>query len=554
MKKNLLLMFFLKIANSVHKTYYTYAQDVLSGKIVCGKYIKLAAERFFSLMEDDRYEFIEEKADIVIDFFSILRHFTGRHAGKPFTLQPWQQFVIASIYGFYIKETGERLVKYAYVEISRKNGKTAFAAGLCLYHLVADEEMDAEVDLAANSLKQAKIAFKFCSRFAKGIDPKGKDLVLFRDSVRFEKMLSLLQVFAADDSKLDGFNASMYLLDEYHAAKNSGLKDVLQSSQGMRDNPIGVIITTAGFDKLGPCYQYREMCTEVLSGLKENDSLFAAIYSLDEGDDWKDPAVWIKSNPNLGVTVKNQYLETQVQSAKNSPSEEVGVKTKSFNIWCDSETVWIPEHYILSQSQDLDFKQFEGMDCYCGIDLSSTSDLTCVDFMMPTEDRIYFKTLYYLPEAALQEKRFKELYGEWRRRDLITITPGNVTDYDYILNDILEVGRIVSIQKIAYDAWNATQFVINATDKGLPMEPFSQALGNFNKPTKEMERLLLSGKAVIDNNVINRHCFRNVVMARDRNGNTKPTKQFEEKKIDGVIAKLEALGVYLDSPRHGEFY
>ena len=536
------------------KAYYKYAQDVIEGNVVCGRYIKLAAERFFDFMENDRYEFREEKVDYVIKFFSILRHFTGRHAGKPFALQPWQQFVIASIYGFYVKETNERLVKYVYIEISRKNGKTAFAAGLCLFHLIADGEMDAEVDLAANSKDQAKIAFKFCSQFAKGLDPRGRDLVSFRDKVKFEQMLSILQVFAADDSKLDGFNASMYLIDEYHAAKNSGLKDVLQSSQGMRDNPMAVIITTAGFDKLGPCYQYREMCTEVLSGLKENDALFAAIYSLDEGDDWKDPQNWGKSNPNIGVTVKPQYLQTQVQSAKNSPSEEVGIRTKNFNIWCDSETIWIPDHYILQASADIDFEQFSGMDCYAGIDLSSTSDLTCASFMFPTEDKYYFKTLYYLPEAALHEKRFRDLYGEWRRHNLITITPGNVTDYDYILNDLMRIRDIVYIQKIAYDAWNATQFVINAEEKGFPMEPFSQALGNFNRPTKEMERLILSGMAVIDNNLINRHCFRNVTMARDKNGNTKPSKQFEEKKIDGVIAKLEALGIYLVSPRYGEFY
>lgn len=536
------------------KAYYKYAQDVIEGDVVCGKYIKLAAERFFDFMENDRYEFREEKVDYVIKFFSILRHFTGRHAGKPFVLQPWQQFVIASIYGFYVKETNERLVKYVYIEISRKNGKTAFAAGLCLFHLIADGEMDAEVDLAANSKDQAKIAFKFCSQFARGLDPRGRDLVSFRDKVKFGQMLSILQVFAADDSKLDGFNASMYLIDEYHAAKNSGLKDVLQSSQGMRDNPMAVIITTAGFDKLGPCYQYREMCTEVLSGLKENDALFAAIYSLDEGDDWKDPQNWGKSNPNIGVTVKPQYLQTQVQSAKNSPSEEVGIRTKNFNIWCDSETIWIPDHYILQASADIDFEQFSGMDCYAGIDLSSTSDLTCASFMFPTEDKYYFKTLYYLPEAALHEKRFRDLYGEWRRHNLITITPGNVTDYDYILNDLMRIRDIVYIQKIAYDAWNATQFVINAEEKGFPMEPFSQALGNFNRPTKEMERLILSGRAVIDNNLINRHCFRNVTMARDKNGNTKPSKQFEEKKIDGVIAKLEALGIYLVSPRYGEFY
>lgn len=532
------------------KEYYKYAQDVVEGKITCCKYIKLAAERFFNLIEDDRYEFLEEKADDVIEFFSILKHFTGRHAGKSFLLQPWQQFIIASIYGFYIKEDGSRLVKYVYIEIARKNGKTAYAAGLSLFHLIADDEMDAEVDLAANSKEQAKIAFKFCSHFAKGIDPKGKDLIAYRDKVKYDKMLSILQVFAADDSKLDGFNASMYLIDEYHAAKNTGLKDVLQSSQGMRDNPVGIIITTAGFDKLGPCYQYRTTCTEVLQGIKQNDELFAAIYTLDEGDDWKDEKNWIKSNPNLGVTVKPQYLKTQVKEATNSPSEEVGIKTKNFNLWCDAETVWIPDHYILEASADVDLNDFKGMECFAGIDLSSTSDLASIAYMIPTEDKTYFKMKYYLPETALKEKRFKILYSEWRRQNLITITPGNVIDYDYILNDLMDMDKILFLVNIGYDSWNATQFVINATEKGLPMEPVSQSIGNYNRPTKEMERLLLSGKAVIDNNIINRHCFKNVVLARDTHGNVKPSKKFEEKKIDGVISGLNALGIYLASPRY----
>ncbi|MFV0323056.1 MAG: terminase large subunit [Bacteroides xylanisolvens] len=439
--------------------------------------------------------------------------------------------------------------------MARKNGKSAFAAALCLYHLIADGESGAAVYLAANSRDQVKdSSWPLCSKFAKGLDPRSKRLEIQRDTIKFDMKNGILKVLAADASKLDGSNPSMFLLDEYHAAKNSEVKDVLQSGQGMRDDPVNIIITTAGFDKLGPCYQFRETCTEVLKDLKEDDTLFSLIYSLDEGDDWKDENVWAKSNPNLGVTVKIKYLREQVQKAVNSPSEEVGIKTKNINMWCDAETVWIPDHYILQASANLDFEQFRDMECYAGIDLSSTSDLTCADFMFPTKDKYYFKTLYYLPEAALQEKRFKDLYGEWRRQGLITITPGNVTDYDYILNDIMRIREIVFIQKIAYDSWNSTQFVINAEEKGLPMEPFSQALGNFNRPTKEMERLILSGKAVIDNNVINRHCFRNVTMARDRNGNTKPSKQFEEKKIDGVIAKLEALGIYLVSPRYGEFY
>lgn len=539
------------------KGYHQYAADVRDGKILVGKFIGQAVERFYSLFERDDVEFREDPVDNAIEFIGILTHYTGRHAGKPFILEPWQQFAVANIYGFYKKDEAggwSRLVSSVYIEMARKNGKSAFAAALCLYHLIADGEMNAEVYLAANSRDQAKVSFTMCRNFCLGLDPKQRLLETYRDRINFDKMLSFLRVLAADSSKLDGPNPSMFLLDEYHAAKTSALKDVLQSGQGMRDDPMSVIITTAGFDKLGPCYQMREMCTEVLSGLKEDDTLFALIYCLDEGDDWKDEKVWVKSNPNLGVTVKMKYLREQVQKAVNSPSEEVGVKTKNINLWCDADTVWIPDHYIVDSSKNLSFDQFAGRDCYMGIDLSSTSDLTCAAYMFPQQDRYSFIVKYYLPEAALQEKRFKELYGQWRRWGLITITPGNVTDYDYILNDIMDVSNKVYIQKVAYDQWNATQFVISAEERGLPMEPFSQALGNFNRPTKEMERLLLSGHAEIDNNVINRHCFRNVVMARDRNGNTKPSKQYEEKKIDGVIAMLEALGVYLDSPRFGDFY
>lgn len=539
----------------MNKPYYRYAQDVIEGKIVAGEFIRSACERFFSLMEDDRYEFREDKVDEVINFFPYLKHFKGRHADKPFTLEPWQEWIVASIYGFYVREDGSRLTQTVYVEVARKNGKTALAAGIGLNALINDDEAGAEVYFAANSKEQVKIsAWPLCSNFAKKFDPKNRYLQVFRDTITFEKTSSWLKVLAADSTKLDGPNPSTFVLDEYHAAKNNSLKAVLESGQGTRDNPLEVIITTAGFDKLGPCYELRTTGSEILKGLKEDDSFFVAIYSLDEQDDWKDENVWVKSNPNIEVTVKPSYIRKEIRKAINTPSDEVNVKTKTLNMWCDAETVWIPEHYILNSSKEIRLDDFAGMDCYMGIDLSSTSDLTCAAFMFPTEDEYYFKVKYYLPEMALQERRFKELYGEWRRQGLITITPGNVTDYDYILNDIMDIRDKVYIQKIAYDTWNATQFTINAEEKGLPMEPFSQVLGNFNRPTKEMERLLLSGKAFIDNNVINRHCFRNVVMARDRNGNTKPSKQFEEKKIDGVIGMLEALGVYLVSPHYGEFY
>lgn len=539
------------ISSTGNKPYLQYPADVLSGKVVAGEHIRLACERFFSLMEDDRYEFRPECVDNVIRLFHHLKHFKGRHSGSPFILEPWQAWIVASIYGFYNLSDGSRLTQTVYIEVARKNGKTALAAGIGLNALFNDGEDGAEVYFAANSKDQVKIsAWPLCSNFAKTFDPKEKYLKVFRDTINFDKKLSWLKVLAADSTKLDGPNPSTFILDEYHAAKTNSLKAVLESGQGTRENPLEIIITTAGFDKLGPCYELRTTGTEILNGLKEDDSFFIAIYSLDKDDDWKDEKVWIKSNPNMDVTVKSSYLRKEVRKAMNTPSDEVNVKTKNLNLWCDSADVWIPDDYILSCSSPIDFDTFTDRDdCYAGIDLSATSDLACVSFMFQKE-KFYFKTLYYLPEEALLTKKNKEQYSEWVRNGYLKLTPGNVVDYDYILDDLLRMDKRFYLTKVGYDSWNATQFVINATDEGLAMEPVSQSIGNFNRPTKEMERIILSGNAVIDNNPITRFCFKNVVMKIDSNGNTKPSKEYKDKKIDGVIAMIEALGVYLLTPQY----
>lgn len=526
--------------------YEQYIDDVLNDRIVVGELMRLSVQRFQHLRT--QYVFKHKKVQKVLDFFKLLRHFKGKTSGKIFALEAWQEFIVAYLFGLY-NEDGTRLVRNAYIEMARKQGKTAFAAGLALYCAFANGEPGAEVDLAANSKEQAKIAYEFCEAYAAQLDPRGTQLSRYRDRINDKKTKSKLQVFAADDTKLDGFDASMYLLDEYHAAKNSKLRDVLQSSQGTRKNPLGIIITTAGFDKLGVCYQYRTMCCEVLHGVAQSDSLAAFIYSLDDEDDWADPSVWAKSNPNLGVTVQPAFIEGEVANAKNMPSAEVGVRTKTINQWCESSDVWIPDHYILDSTQLFKPSDYPDIDWYGGIDLSATTDLAAFALVGRDEERgkVYMWTKYYLPAESLKENRFKELYGDWYRRGWLTLTPGNVTDYDIILDDIRKMDDEVNIIKIAYDSWNSTQFVVNAELAGLPMEAFSQTLGNFNRPTKELERLMLSGKIVLDSNGINRHCFRNVALAVDRNGNTKPTKQFQEKKIDGVIAMLEGLGLLVSN-------
>lgn len=263
-------------------------------------------------------------------------------------------------------------------------------------------------------------------------------------------------MFSADDSKLDGFNASFGLIDEYHSAKNSKVRDVIKSSMGMRQNPHLCTITTAGFDKTLPCYKLRSTAIDVLNGLKEDDSMFIAIYCLDEEDDWTDEKNWMKCAPNLDITVTRKYIREQVQSAINNPSEEVGVKTKTLNLWCDTAEVWLPDTYLIKASRNIDWNTLKDKPCYIGVDLAATSDLTAVSYLIVDNGTYYFRTDYYLPESALREKADRELYKYWKQQKLLKITEGNVTDYDYITNDMMKYSNIVSIQKVGYDPYNST--------------------------------------------------------------------------------------------------
>lgn len=525
----------------------TYAHDVTDGKIVAGRLIRVACERFLKDLEDERFDFRPDVVERAIKFISLLRHFTGKSDGKPFILEPWQTFIVANIVGFYWKNTENRRFSSSYIEVARKNGKTALAAALCLYFLTADGEGGAEVLLCANSKDQARIAFDMCRNFANTIDSKGDMLRCYRSDIFFDATKSRLKVLAADDSKLDGFNCSFGLVDEYHAAPNSRVRDVIKSSQGMRQNPHLCTITTAGFDKSSPCYQLRTTAVEILEGLKEDDEMFIAIYSMDDDDDWTDEEVWQKSNPNLDVTVTSKYLRGQVQQARNNSSEEVSTVTKNLNRWVDSEDVWVPERYIAEATVN-EFPPMDGANCFIGVDLGSTSDLTAAAVMWVEQGLYWFDVRYYLPEVSLMERIGVDMYRRCKRSGELTITPGNVTDYDYITNDLMKLSDKFSINLIAYDKWNAVQWAIDATEKGLPLREYSQTIGNFNKPTREFERLLLSGKVRLMNNELTRFCFRNVVLKYDHNGNCKPNKGLAAKKIDGVIAMIMALGGYLETP------
>lgn len=528
--------------------YKDYAEKVQSGEITACNYIKQATKKY--LDNFSKYDFRADKVDKVVNFISKLKHFTGKHNGKPFVLLDYQFWIICNIFGFYHKGTNKRLINYVYIELARKQGKTALAAAIALYMLVADGENGSEIEMVANSTKQAKICFDMSSNFLQSIDRKGKYFKRYRDKIKFDYTKSFLQVLSSDASGNDGYNSNCFILDECHAQPDSRLWDVMCSSQGMRENPLAIIITTAGFNMFGFCYQYRQTCTEILSGIKTDDSQFTAIYTLDENDDWTDENVWVKANPSLGHTVYKDYLAQQVKKSLNNPALEVGTRTKNFNQWLSSSDIWISNSYLLENTADIKLGDYQGESAYMGVDLASVSDLTALSIMIPTDEKLLFKLYYYLPESALYNNVNAEIYKEWKRQGYLTVTDGNVTDYDYILRDIMKANQQLFIEKIAYDQYNATQWAINATNEGLPLEPYSQALWSFNKPTKELERLIKSNKVVFDNNPITRWCFANVKIKTDWNENVKPVKTQDMQKIDGVIAAIESLGIYLNTPHY----
>lgn len=542
------------------KIYIKYAQDIVDGNIVACENIILACKRFLSWFDRDDMYFDYADVDQKIRFVAKMKHSTGIHNNQPFILLPWQQWCFASIFGWKWVKNDLRVTENVMMFMARKNGKTATCAAIALVAAVCDKEASPEIEFVANNSQQASIGFTQTKDYAESLDPKKKIFKRFRSEIRIPPVKGTIKVLASDSMGLDGYNSSLFILDEMHAQKNWDLYNVLRSSQGMRQQPLAIVITTAGFLLNGyPCYEMRHTCTEILRGLKQDDTFFAALYELDENDDWKDESCWIKANPSLGQTVRYEYLRGQVQQATNNTSLEIGVKTKNFNVFCQSADVWITDTYIQNSSYKLDMSRLIGEKCYMGVDLSAVSDLTCTAIMFPPNkkrlyypDKFLFKTYIYIPEEAFETSVNADLYKQWLRHKYVVKTAGNVVDYDYILLDQKQIKKDVKIQKVAYDSWNATQWAINATAAALPLEPYSQALGNFNKPTKTFEMLVKSGQVIIDDNPCVRWCFGNVELKFDYNENCKPYKSAGDhnKKIDPIIAMLEALGGYLNSPQY----
>lgn len=528
------------------KGYERYVRGVLDGSIVAGKNIRLMCERFEMMRGRDDIYFDDICVDEAISFISNIKHFLGKSAGKYFILEPWQEFVISCILGLKWKKNDYRVCTETFIMVSRKAGKDAFMAALALYMMIVDGEASPEIACLANSRDQARILFDYVTNFSKSLDPKGAAVKSYRNYVKMPANNGMVKVFSADASVLDGLNVSMGVLDEYHEAKDRKLYDVIKSSMGMRTQPLMVVITTAGFNLESPCYDMYKLGIEVLNGVKEDDTFFPFIFQLDEDDDIEDERNWVKCQPNLDVTVTRDFMRGELVKMRNDSTAEVGIKTKTFNMWCTSSMVWIKPEVVVANMEGLKLEEFIGYTGVIGVDLGSVNDLTAISLMIPLTSKKIFFNWAFLPYETYKNHPNKELYDKFIAEGSLILTAGNVTDYDFVANKIREINEVIPVTDVYYDKWNSTQFAITMTEMGFNMVEFSQAIGNYNAATKEFQRLMLTNELTIQKSSNFLWQMTCVTIKVDSNGNEKPMKtSWITQKIDNVIACTTALGGWL---------
>ncbi len=533
--------------------FYQYIDQVQSGEINVCKWIDLAVKRHLTDIKNSKksgYFFDEKEAERAIGFFSLLKHYKGKYAGQPFDLLPWQAFFIGSVFGWK-KNDGTRRFRYIYLKVARKNGKTTLASGTCIYGLVADGESAAEIYTSATTRDQASICFKDAKEMINN-DPNLKEVVeVWTHAITIQADASTLKPVSSEAGNLDGLNPHIALIDEYHAHKNDEVFNVMKSGMGSRTQPLHLTITTAGFNKQSACYTYERTCQEILQGIKEDDSQFAMMFDLDEGDDYLDEKNWIKANPSLGHTPSREFLKQEVIQAKNNPSQLVNLLTKNFNMWTDSSSTFIEDSKWTEaqMTSEIDEEYLADLPCVSALDLASTRDLTAFSKVWIDEEqqKYYNKVRYFLPSDSMMSRVKKDgvRYDLWAEQGWIELTEGNVTDYRYIAQEVMKDYENFNIETIAFDRWNSSQLVIELTEEGLNMQPYGQGYRSMSQPTKELEKMIYEKTLLHDGSPVTRWMVANVELTRDPAGNIKPDKAKSSEKIDGVVASVMAIGMIL---------
>lgn len=530
-----------------------YAKLVVSGIAPACKWARLSCQRQLDDLARQSdptwpYRFDKAKAERVCKFIELLPHTKGKWAHKQerIHLEPWQCFILTTIFGWVRKKDGLRRFREAYNEIPRKNGKSILAAGVGLYLFAADGEFGAEVYSGATTEKQAWEVFRPARLIAKrtealreayGIEVNASNLSRPDDGSRFEPLIG---------KPGDGASPSCAIVDEYHEHATSELYDTMVTGMGARDEPLAFIITTAGANIAGPCYEKRSQVLKVLEGALQNDELFGIVFTLDEGDDWTSEAALKKANPNYGVSVGADYLMSRLRDARQLSSRQATFKTKHLNLWVGARNAWMNMQAWGNAPARKSLDELAGRPCLIALDLASKVDIAALVLIFPPHENdplYHVHGRYYLPEEMVEAGASTNAshYAGWAKQGLLTLTPGNVIDFETIMDDLRDLASRFEVKEVPYDPWQATQLATQMAAEGLPMVELRATVQNFSEPMKQLEALVLAQKLAHGGCPVLTWMMSNVVAKIDAKDNIYPRKEFPENKIDGVVALIMGL-------------
>ena len=508
------------------------------------------------------------KADRAVKFIENLRHTKGKWAGTRFWLLPWQEQLIRDIFGV-VKPDGNRQFRTAFVEIPKKNGKSELAAAVALYLLYADNEPSAEVYGAAADRQQASIVFDVANQMVQmtpALMKRSKIMGATKRIVNYSNA-GFYQVLSAEVGTKHGLNVSGLVFDELHAQPTPHLYNVLTKGSGdAREQPLFFLITTAGTDRNSICYAIHTKAKDILENRRVDASFYPVIYGIEDDDDWSDEAKWRKANPSLGYTIPIDRVRDAYREASQNPAEENVFRQLRLCQWVTSTVRWIPDHIYEQGNRPIDLESLKGRDCYGGLDLSSSGDITAFVLMFPPRTEIepyYMLPFFWVPEDTipLRVKRASVPYDVWVRQGYLMSTEGNVIHYGFIEKVIEQLGELYHIREIAFDRWGAVQMVQNLEGAGFTVVPIGQGYRDMSPPTKAFYELLMKGEIIHGGNPVMRWMAGNVVVETDPAGNIKPTKAKSAEKIDGIVAAIMALdrcirnagqqGSVYDAPERG---
>ena len=530
-----------------------YARDVRAGRIPACKWVKFACARHLEdrkkeKREDYPYKFDRAKADRMCKAVELLPHIKGKWAGTNLKLEPWQQFIVCVVFGWLAKLDNFRRFRTAYIEVPRKNAKSTLTAAIALLMLAADKENGAEVYSAATTQKQAKIVFDIAKNMARrspgyrgkfGVDVGEHNINVLSTASKFEAL-------SAEGSTQDGLNLHFVSVDEFHAHKSRTLFDVLETATGSRSQPLVWEITTAGSNRSGICYEQRDYLTKVLDPAidVQDDSFFGIIYTIDEEDleNWTDPDVWRKANPNLDVSVYLDDLERLCRKAQETPSAKNTFLTKRLNVWVSADSPWMDmAKWDRCKDAELLIEAFKDVPCFVGYDLAFRNDIAARIQVFRRDEDYYVFGHYYLPEVAIKESKNSQ-YGGWAESGYLAVTEGNTTDWYEVEDDLKELAKEYDLSEVGFDPAHARQFASRMQEEeALEMVEVRPTTMNFSEPMKEIEALIGKDHFHHNGDPVLAWMASNVVCHYDNKDNIYPKKEKPENKIDGIIALIIAM-------------